>query len=76
MNVLGSVNLQLQGPFVTISLWSVLRIVQLTSWLQSSHYGVLLLGGVFSTYKTAHRIWLRVLSIALEKKLKVLDYAS
>ena len=44
--------------------------MQLTSWLQSSHYGVLLLGGVFSTYKTAHRIWLRVLSIALEKKLK------
>ena len=28
-------------------------------------------GGVFSTYKTAHRIWLRILSIALEKELKV-----
>ena len=33
-------------------------------------------GGGFSIYKTAHRIWLRVLSIALEKKLKVLDFAN
>ena len=32
-------------------------------------------GGGFSIYKTAHRIWLRILSIALEKKLKVLDFA-
>ena len=30
-------------------------------------------GGGFSIYKTAHRIWLRILSIALEKKLKVPD---
>ena len=30
-------------------------------------------GGGFSIYKTAHRIWLRILSIALEKELKVLD---
>ena len=29
----------------------------------------------FSIYKTAHRIWLRILSIVLEKKLKVLDCA-
>ena len=28
----------------------------------------------FNIYKTAHRIWLRILSIALEKELKVLDY--
>ena len=26
-------------------------------------------------YKTAHRIWLRILSIAFEKELKVLDYS-
>ena len=26
-------------------------------------------------YKTVHRIWLRILSIALEKELKVLDFA-
>jgi len=29
----------------------------------------------FSIYKTAHRIWLRILSIVLEKELKVLDCA-
>ena len=28
----------------------------------------------FSVCKTAHRIWLRILSIALEKELKVLDF--
>ena len=27
-------------------------------------------GGGFSTYKTAHRIWLRIFSIALEKELR------
>ena len=32
-------------------------------------------GGGFNVYKTAHRIWLRMLSIALEKELEVLDYA-
>ena len=32
-------------------------------------------GGGFDVYKTAHRIWLRMLSIALEKELEVLDYA-
>ena len=31
-------------------------------------------GEGFSIYKTAHRIWLRILSIALERELKVLDY--
>ena len=31
--------------------------------------------GGFSIYKTAHRIWLRILAIALEKELKVLDFA-
>ena len=29
----------------------------------------------FGICKTAHRIWLRILSIALEKELRVLDYA-
>ena len=29
----------------------------------------------FRICKTAHRIWLRILSIALEKELRVLDYA-
>ena len=30
---------------------------------------------VFSIYKTAHRIWLRMLSTALEEEQKVLDFA-
>ena len=30
-------------------------------------------GGGFSICKTAHRIWLRILPVALENKLKVLD---
>ena len=32
-------------------------------------------GGGFSIYKTAHRTWLRILSVALKKELKVLDFA-
>ena len=28
----------------------------------------------FGIYKTAHRTWLRMLSIALEKELEVLEY--
>ena len=32
-------------------------------------------GGGFSIYKTAHRLQLRILSIVLEKELKVLDSA-
>ena len=45
------------------------------SWLQSGHHVVNFPGGGFSVYKTARRIWLRVLSIALEEELKVLDFA-
>ena len=33
-------------------------------------------GGGFSIYKTVHRIWLRILSIALEKEVRFLEYAS
>ena len=33
------------------------------------------LAGGFSKYKTAQRIWLRILSIALEDALKILDLA-
>ena len=47
------------------------------SWLQSGLHVVNLfhLVGGFSIYKTAHRIWLRILSVALEKEGKVLDFA-
>ena len=45
------------------------------SWLQSGRHVNFLLGRAFSIYKTAYRIWLRILSIALEKELNILDYA-
>ena len=44
------------------------------SWLQPGH-SLLPPGGGLSIYKIAHRIWLQILSIALEKELKVLDFA-
>ena len=46
------------------------------SWPQSGHHAVnfFLLVGVSVSYKTAHRIWLRILSTALEEELKVLDF--
>ena len=69
------VKLQFQSPFVPISLRSVLGIVAAhvlgTVWpcvVNFSTWG-------FCIYKRAHRIWLRILPIALEKELKVLDYA-
>ena len=75
LTVLGTVSLQYQGPFVPIYLWPVLRIVTAhvlgIVWSSCSKLFHL----CFGIYKTAHRIWLRILSIALEKGLKVLDYA-
>ena len=46
------------------------------SWLQFGQHVVILLppGGDFGIYKIAHRIWLRILSVAHEEELKVLDY--
>ena len=74
--VLGSGNFQFQYALVSIffcrqfsELW------QLVSWVQSAHHVVNFSTWHFSFYKTTHRIWLRILSIALEKELKVLDYA-
>ena len=43
------------------------------SRLQPAHH-VVNFGG-FSIYKTTHRIRLRISSVALEKEMKVLDYA-
>ena len=71
---LGTVNLQFRGALVPISLQSVLRTVAAHVLVWSGHR-VVNFTWCFSIYKTAHRIWLRVLSIALEKELKVLDYA-
>ena len=53
-----------------------MELWQLMSWVQSGHHVVNFPpGGGFSIYKTAHRTWLRILSIALEKEIKALDYA-
>ena len=75
--VLSTVSLQLQGRFVPISLRPILGIVaayvMATVWSPCSQ--LLPPGRGFSIYKTAHRIRLRILSIALEKELKVPDYA-
>ena len=45
------------------------------SWVWSGHNVVIFSTWGFGIPKTAHRIWLRILSIALQKELKVLDYA-
>ena len=73
--VLRTVNLQFCCVLVPISLRSVLKLWQLKSWVQSGHHVVNFSTWCFGIYKAAHRIWFRILSIALEKKLNVLDYA-
>ena len=53
-----------------------MELWQLTSWLQSGHHVVnFSLDRGFSIYKTAHKRWLRILSLALEKELEVLEFA-
>ena len=69
---LGTINLQFHSWFVPISLRPILRIVAAV-WAFCRW--PLPPAGSFSIYKTAHRIWLRILSIALEEELKVLDFA-
>ena len=47
------------------------------SWLQSGHHVVNFFHSVgFSVSTEQLKVWLRVLSIALEEELKVLDFAS
>ena len=43
------------------------------SWVESGHHAVNFLTWTFNIYKTAHRIWLRILSTALEKDLTMLN---
>ena len=73
--VLRTVNLQFCCVLVPISLRSILKLWQLKSWVQSGHHVVNFSTWCFGIYKTVHRIWLRILSIAFEKKLKTLSYA-
>ena len=55
-----------------VSLKPVLRIVAVYVMCPLSGHPAP--GGGFSIFKTPHRMWLRILSIALEKELKVLEY--
>ena len=75
--VLRTVTLPFQGQFATISLKPVLKIV--AAYVMANSLVVmslsLPLSGSFSIYKTAHRTWLSMLSIAFEKKLNVFDFA-
>ena len=64
--VLGTVNLQFGCAFVPISFQSVLRTVAAQVQVQSGHHVGNSSTWCFGTYKTAHRIRLRILSIALE----------
>ena len=68
--VLGAINLQLQGPFVPISLHPVLGM----SWVQFGHHVVNFSNWCFGICQTAHRIQLRIFSLALEKELKILFF--
>ena len=69
--VLRTVNLQFHNQFAFP--WGQFsELWQLMSWLQSCHHVVNLSTWCFSIYQTARRIWLRILSIALVKELKVL----
>ena len=45
------------------------------SWLQSGYHVVNFFcpGGGFIIYKTAERMWLRILSVAFEEELNILD---
>ena len=74
--VLSTVSLQFQGRFVPISLRPVLGIVAayVMTVVWSSCSSLLPPGGGFCIYKTACRIWLRILSKTLEEELKVLDF--
>ena len=73
--LLGTVNLQFWGALVPISVHQFSELWQLKSWVQSVHHVVNFSTSGFNIYKTAHRIWLRILSLALEKGQKVFDYA-
>ena len=73
--VLGTVNLQFQDPFFPFLWGQFSELWQLLSWVLSGHHVLNFSTWCFSIYKIAHRIWLRILSLALEKELNVLDCA-
>ena len=74
--VLGTVNIFSFRVHLFPFLWSQFsELWQLMLWVQSGNLVVNFSTWCFTVYKTAHRIWLRILFIALEKELKVLDCA-
>ena len=73
--VLGTVNLQFWGALAPILHGQFSELWQLKSWVQSGHHVVNFSTWGFGIYRTAHRIWFRILSTSLKKELKVLDYA-
>ena len=50
-----------------------MELWQLMSWVQSDHHVVNFLTWGFGICETAHRIWLKILSTALEKDLTMLN---
>ena len=74
--VLSTVNLCSRVGLFSYLCGQSLELWQLLSWLQSGYHvlNFFHLVGVSSFYKTAQRIWLRISSIALEGKLKVLGF--
>ena len=77
--VFGTVNLQFQGHFVPMSSRPVLGIVaayvMAIVWFGRHVANFFSTWWVFQYLQEAHRIWLRILSIALEKEIKILDFA-
>ena len=71
--VLGTVNLQVGGLFVPVSLRSLLGIVADyvlgTVWSSYSYFST----WFFGIYKTTHRIFPSILSVDLEKEQKTLN---
>ena len=76
MVVLGTVFLRFRGALVPISLHQFSELWQRQAWGQSGHHIVNFSAWCSGIYKTAHRIWLRILSIAFEKELKILGLIS
>ena len=74
--VLGTVNLQFWGALAPILHGQFSELWQHTSRVQSGHHLVNFSSWCSGIYKTAHRIWLRILSIAFEKELKILGLIS
>ena len=75
LTVLSTVNLQFQGWLFPLLWCQFSELWLLMSWLQPDHHVRNFTWWGFSLCNTAHSLWLRILSVALEKELKVLGDA-